>query len=133
MSDSPMYVYRGEALANYGFGDEHPFGMDRHEAFQTELAESGLGTAIQYVEPKPDLVEPVQQRFAIGNAFLDVFPHVLCLIEFRLLRQVADIDPRLWSGLAIKFCVEPGHNPQERRFARAVESEDADFCAREKT
>ena len=27
MSDSPMYVYRGEALANYGFGDEHPFGI----------------------------------------------------------------------------------------------------------
>ena len=83
MSDSPMYVYRGEALANYGFGDEHPFGMDRHEAFQTELAESGLGTAIQYVEPQrasvedialfhtSEYIELVSKRSQEGTGFLD--------------------------------------------------------------
>ena len=83
MSDSPMYVYRGEALANYGFGDEHPFGMDRHEAFHTELAESGLGTAIQYVEPQrasvedialfhtSEYIELVSKRSQEGTGFLD--------------------------------------------------------------
>ena len=47
-----MYVYKGDALANYGFGEGHPFGVDRHEAFQTELANAELGTAIQYKEPR---------------------------------------------------------------------------------
>jgi acetoin utilization protein AcuC len=47
-----MYVYKGDALANYGFGEGHPFGVDRHEAFQTELANAELGTAIQYKDPR---------------------------------------------------------------------------------
>ncbi len=83
MSDSPMYVYRGEALANYGFGDEHPFGMDRHEAFQTELADADLGAAIQYVEPRrasvadialfhtPEYIDLVSKRSQEGTGFLD--------------------------------------------------------------
>ena len=52
MTDTPMYVYKGDALANYGFGKGHPFGVDRHEAFQTELANAELGTAIQYKDPR---------------------------------------------------------------------------------
>lgn len=83
MSDSPMYVYRGDALANYGFGDEHPFGMDRHAAFQAELAEADLGAAIQYVEPRrasvddialfhtPEYIELVSKRSKEGTGFLD--------------------------------------------------------------
>ena len=83
MSDSPMYVYRGDALANYGFGDEHPFGMDRHAAFQTELAEADLGAAIQYVEPRrasvddialfhtPEYIDLVSKRSKEGTGFLD--------------------------------------------------------------
>jgi len=48
----PMFVYKGDALASYGFGDEHPFGVDRHGAFQAELANAQLGTAIQYADPR---------------------------------------------------------------------------------
>jgi acetoin utilization protein AcuC len=78
-----MYVYRGDALANYGFGDEHPFGMDRHAAFQAELAEADLGAAIQYVEPRrasvddialfhtPEYIELVSKRSKEGTGFLD--------------------------------------------------------------
>ncbi len=57
MTDTPMFVYKGDALANYGFGDEHPFGVDRHDAFQTELANAQLGTAIQYADPRRDSVD----------------------------------------------------------------------------
>ena len=83
MSDSPMFVYKGDALANYGFGDEHPFGFDRHDAFQTELAEADLGTAIQYVEPSrasvddialfhtPEYIDLVSKRSQEGTGFLD--------------------------------------------------------------
>jgi len=78
-----MYVYRGDALANYGFGDEHPFGIDRHDAFQTELAGAELGTAIQYAEPRrasvdelalfhtPEYIDLVSKRSQDGIGFLD--------------------------------------------------------------
>ncbi len=26
----PVLVYKGDAIASYGFGDPHPFGLDRH-------------------------------------------------------------------------------------------------------
>ena len=83
VTDKPMFVYKGDALANYGFGDEHPFGVDRHDAFQTELANAQLGTAIQYADPRRasvdelalfhtaeyiDLVSKMSQE---GRGFLD--------------------------------------------------------------
>jgi acetoin utilization protein AcuC len=49
---SPVFVYRGAAIANYGFGNDHPFGPDRHDVFQAELACAGLGPAIHYAEPR---------------------------------------------------------------------------------
>ena len=36
MSDQVL-VYKGEAIAAYGFGDPHPFGIDRHDVFHNEL------------------------------------------------------------------------------------------------
>jgi acetoin utilization protein AcuC len=79
----PTFVYKGDALANYGFGDEHPFGVDRHDAFQTELANAQLGTAIQYVDPRrasvdelalfhtPEYIDRVSKMSQEGRGFLD--------------------------------------------------------------
>ena len=47
----PVFVYRGDAIAAYGFADGHPFGIDRHGAFHKELERSNLGDAICYAEP----------------------------------------------------------------------------------
>ena len=47
----PVFVYRGEAIARYGFPEGHPFGLDRHGAFHDELGRSRLGGAIAYREP----------------------------------------------------------------------------------
>lgn len=47
-----VYVYRGEALAAYGFGEGHPFGPDRHDVFHDELAATGLDERIAYAEPR---------------------------------------------------------------------------------
>lgn len=78
-----MFVYKGDALANYGFGDEHPFGVDRHDAFQTELANAQLGTAIQYANPRrasvdelalfhtPEYIDRVSKMSQEGRGFLD--------------------------------------------------------------
>jgi acetoin utilization protein AcuC len=80
---SPVFVYRGTALANYGFGNDHPFGPDRHDAFHTELASAGLGSAVHYAEPRrasvdalalfhtPEYIDRVSQLSRDGRGFLD--------------------------------------------------------------
>jgi len=52
-----VLVYRGEEIAAYGFGDPHPFGTDRHDAFHAELVRAQLGDAIDYGHPRPARVD----------------------------------------------------------------------------
>ena len=80
---SPVFVYRGAALAEYGFGDDHPFGIDRHNVFHAALESLDLGTAIQYAEPAsasvddlalfhtPEYIDLVSRKSADGHGFLD--------------------------------------------------------------
>lgn len=80
---APVYVYRGSALAHYGFGNDHPFGPDRHDAFQAELAGAALGDVIRYADPRrasveelalfhtPDYIEFVSRKSQEGSGFLD--------------------------------------------------------------
>jgi acetoin utilization protein AcuC len=89
----PVFVYRGTAIASYGFGKDHPFGPDRHDVFHSELAAAGLGSAIQYAEPRrasiadlalfhaPEYIDRVSRMSLEGTGFLDagdtpVFPGV---------------------------------------------------------
>ncbi|MCP4897403.1 MAG: acetoin utilization protein AcuC [bacterium] len=44
-------VYYGEALARYGFGDQHPFGTDRLAAFWNGLESEGLIDDVIVTEP----------------------------------------------------------------------------------
>jgi acetoin utilization protein AcuC len=79
----PVLVYRGSALARYGFGDDHPFGPDRHDVFHAELACAALGDAIRYEEPRrasvdelvlfhtPEYIDTVSRLSAKGRGFLD--------------------------------------------------------------
>jgi acetoin utilization protein AcuC len=76
-------VFRSEAIARYGFGDGHPFGPDRHDAFHDELGRSDLGDAIAYAEPRratvdelalfhtPDYIDFVSKKSVEGSGFLD--------------------------------------------------------------
>lgn len=78
-----MLVYRGTELASYGFGDPHPFGFDRHDVFQNELAAAGLGAAIDYAHPRrasvdelmlfhtADYINLVSIKSAEGRGYLD--------------------------------------------------------------
>jgi acetoin utilization protein AcuC len=78
-----VFVYRGRQLANYGFGNDHPFGPDRHDAFHGELAAVGLGPAMQYAEPRrasvedltlfhtPEYIDRVARLSQEGRGFLD--------------------------------------------------------------
>ena len=88
-----MFVFRGEALARYGFGEDHPFGEDRHAAFHDELAAQSLGDAVHYADPvrciaedlalfhTADYIERVNRMSVTGVGYLDhgdtpVFPGV---------------------------------------------------------
>jgi acetoin utilization protein AcuC len=82
MSDSVL-VYKGSELASYGFGDPHPFGFDRHDIFQNELAKAGLGERIAYAAPRrasvdelllfhtADYINLVSKKSSEGRGYLD--------------------------------------------------------------
>jgi acetoin utilization protein AcuC len=76
-------VVAGERIARYAFGDGHPFGPDRHEAFWRELVTQGLDRRIVQLAPRaatrrelelfhrPGYVDLVQAKSASGDGFLD--------------------------------------------------------------
>src|SRR6266481_2404644 len=73
------------------------------------------------------LVIAIEDRLLLGDAQHDVLAHRLAGVELRLLLEVADPralgDPRL----AVIFLVDAGHDPQQGRFAGAVDAEHADL------
>ena len=82
MSD-PVLVYKGDELASYGFGDPHPFGLDRHAVFQDELAAADFGDRIEYGAPRrasvddlllfhtADYIDKVSRMSVEGKGYLD--------------------------------------------------------------
>lgn len=83
----PVLVYRGDEIARYGFGDPHPFGLDRHDVFQaeleTEIAEHGLEESVGYAKPRTATndelllfhtarhIDHVSAKSAEGSGWLD--------------------------------------------------------------
>ena len=43
-----VLVMKGANIAAYGFGEDHPFGPDRHDVFHRQLAERGLGERVTF-------------------------------------------------------------------------------------
>ncbi|MET0001801.1 MAG: hypothetical protein ABW125_20590, partial [Candidatus Thiodiazotropha lotti] len=52
MSKNPVTIYYGESLGRYGFGDGHPFGPDRIEAFWQETVKRGLDKQVTIATPQ---------------------------------------------------------------------------------
>ena len=78
-----VLVYKGDELASYGFGDPHPFGLDRHGVFHEELADTDLDGGIEYAAPRmasvdelllfhtADYIDKVSRMSSEGKGFLD--------------------------------------------------------------
>ena len=76
-------VYLGEALARYAFGEDHPFGPLRHDAFSRALSARGLDREVDILEPvmttqntlelfhEHAYIEQVKARSRFGTGFLD--------------------------------------------------------------
>ena len=77
------------------------------------LFEEGIEVGVRIGEPGTDLVETVDEGFALGDAVRDVAEHVLFRIELRLLGEEPDGEAGREAGLAGKAVVDPGHDPQQ--------------------
>ena len=77
-----------------------------------------------------ELVVAVEDRLLRRDAFHHVRAHALGCIELGLLRQVADAGAFGHPGLAAKLLVDAGHDAQQRRLARTVDSKHADLGVR---
>ena len=53
-------VYYGEALAAYGFGEDHPFGPDRLDVFLKSACQSGLNNKVQDASPVSAKIEDLE-------------------------------------------------------------------------
>lgn len=83
MATRDICVYLGQALADYGFRDGHPFGPQRHDAFETELLRLGLDRELAVHAPvaarleslqlfhSDDYLDKVREYSARGQGYLD--------------------------------------------------------------
>jgi acetoin utilization protein AcuC len=83
MTDPAVIVVAGDAIARYGFGSGHPFGLDRHAHFMRELMAQGLVGEVALRAPRMATVDElasfhtqsyidfVQKRSAQGEGYLD--------------------------------------------------------------
>ncbi len=83
MANKNTCVYLGQPLADYGFGEGHPFGPERHHVFQAELIRQGLDKPLDIQAPvraTPDLIElfhtsdyieKVRDYSKFGSGYLD--------------------------------------------------------------
>jgi acetoin utilization protein AcuC len=82
--DKPVCVTLGAALARYGFGDGHPFGPDRMDAFWKHMQAQGLDAKVHVMEPSvagvadiarfhtPEYIARVQAQSQTGVGYLDL-------------------------------------------------------------
>ena len=80
-------------------------------------------------KPCADLVEPVHELLRLAKAGQDVAGDIHAGVELRLLRKITDLDAVGRPGLAVELGIEPGHDLQQCRLARAVQAENADLRA----
>ena len=84
MVDSKILVVKDDNIASYGFGDDHPFGPDRHGAFHRYLAGSSVASLVhlaasEYIAVRADIerfhtseyIDRVIAQCQLGKGFLD--------------------------------------------------------------
>jgi len=82
--DSKILVVNDNNIASYGFGDDHPFGPDRHGAFHRYLTDSGISSLVHlaasdYIAVRADVeryhtseyIDQVIAQCQLGKGFLD--------------------------------------------------------------
>jgi len=84
LADSKILVVKDDNIASYGFGNDHPFGPDRHGAFHRYLTDSGVSSLVhlaasEYMAVRADIerfhtneyIDRVIAHCQLGKGFLD--------------------------------------------------------------
>lgn len=83
MTQSSVAIVSGPALAEYHFGEQHPFGPHRMQAFVDAMGEQQLDAQVDWLEPVkchlqslfsfhlPHYIEMVKQASELGEGYLD--------------------------------------------------------------
>ncbi len=83
VTNHKVLLVAGDAIAKYGFPDGHAFGLDRHEAFMSELRRANLESHLMHASPRlatleelqlfhvPAHIERVMELSRIGCGFVD--------------------------------------------------------------
>lgn len=133
-----VWVYVGEALAHYGFGQGHPFGPDRMQAFWDEACRQGLHERVQIGTPvlacqeaierfhAHDYVERVKSQSLSGHGYLDygdtpAFRGVYEAAAYVVGTALAALDKIMSAGCARAFVPIAGLHHARRAAA-------AGFC-----
>ena len=116
-------VYLGPQLAKYHFGESHPFGPKRHDAFSDEFYRLGLDKKVQVCSPHkgtqeqvelfhtPTYVESVKIKSKIGKGYLDAgdTPAILNIYDTSLYitGTVLDAADNIMSGSKCRHAFIP--------------------------
>ncbi|MCZ6575455.1 MAG: acetoin utilization protein AcuC [Gammaproteobacteria bacterium] len=119
-----VQVYIGEGLARYGFGEGHPFGPDRLDAFWHEAVRRGLDKRVHIAEPatcserellrfhSPAYIERVKTLSRSGTGYLDcgdtpavkgMFEAASCVVGSgldSLVHSISGEHPRIFVPIA---------------------------------
>ena len=80
----PCCIYLGDELAHYAFGDNHPFGPLRHDAFKNALYTQKLDQSVDILPPlmttqdvlelfhRHEYIEKVKHMSLFGTGYLDM-------------------------------------------------------------
>ncbi|BCY23265.1 hypothetical protein OkiPb01551_22270 [Bordetella pertussis] len=96
------------------------------------LGRQGIEIRIRLGVGGVDLVKALLGVEDGAQALFHRLAHRMFGVEFGLLRQVADVQPRHGDGFAFDFLVHAGHDLEQRGFPRAVQAQHADLGARKK-
>ncbi len=81
--DVPVLVVKDPLIAAYGFGQDHPFGPDRHDAFHARLESSGVAEKVTFAKARiatreelasyhtERYIDYVRECCSNGTAYLD--------------------------------------------------------------
>ncbi|MNE58774.1 hypothetical protein D3C80_1538260 [compost metagenome] len=106
--------------------------MGLNDFFQTALFSGQLVEVRAFFSvQRVHFIKTFQGTDHFRQRFFDRLADGVLQIQLRLLRQVADFDPLLRASFTFDIGIDAGHDAQQSGFTRAVQTQHADFGARE--
>ena len=78
-----------------------------------------------------DLVQTGQGALEFAHCLFHGLTYGLLRIQFRLLRQVTDLDAGLWTGFTFDFGVDTSHDAEQGGFTGTIQTQHTDLGTRE--